>query len=191
MMNPLLIALFLTMAPICAAQDSKEVPAGPVENASGIIHGSNHAYLIQAPKGWVLDNEIWAQQGIFAVFYKAGLPPEESPLIAYTMVQEKGQGGIEAHIKADVVHSLKGAKSAKVKRLKPLKTADGRTAIAFTLQGVPKQNPEWMAYIDAPTVVILISVSVKDPKAFPMGKDLLEELVSSASWFSDKVEYKK
>lgn len=162
-----------------------------VENGTGIIHGPNHAYFIQAPKGWVLDNSIWADRGIFAVFYPADKPFQESPLIGYTMIQEKAPGGIEAHIKADMVHSLKGSASAQVERRTPLKTQDGREALVFTLQGVKGQDAEWMAYIDAPTVVILVSVSVRDPKLFSQGQQLLEGLVSSIGWFSDKVQYGK
>jgi hypothetical protein len=72
-----------------------------------------------------------------------------------------------------------------------LKTQDGRQALVFTVTGVPKQNPEWMAYIDAPTVVILVSVSVRDIKDFEQGKALLEGLVTSVSWFTDQVTYNK
>lgn len=92
------------------------------ENASGIIHGPNHAYMIQAPKGWVLDNAIWADRGIFAVFYEANKTLDDSGIVAYTMVQQKTDGGIEAHIKADMVHSLKGSTTAKVERKAALKT---------------------------------------------------------------------
>jgi hypothetical protein len=147
--------------------------------------------MITAPKGWVLDNEIWAKEGIFAVFYKVGGSIYDSPIVAYTMVQQKGPDGIEEHIKADMVYTLKGSTTAKVERKIPLKTQDGRQALVFTVTGVPKQNPEWMAYIDAPTVVILVSVSVRDIKDFEQGKVLLEGLVSSVSWFTDKVTYNK
>jgi hypothetical protein len=105
------------------------------------------------------------------------------------MVQEPSPAGIEEHIKADMVYSLKGSKTAILKRDKELKTQDGRRAIVFSLKGVPDQNPEWMAYIEAPTVVILVSVSVKNIKDFDQGQQLLVDLVSSIGWFTDKVTY--
>jgi hypothetical protein len=153
------------------------------------VNGPNHAYFIQAPKGWVIDNGIWAEQKIFAVFYQAGKTLHESPIVAYSMVQEPSPAGIEEHIKADMVYSLKGSKTAILKRDKELKTQDGRRAIVFSLKGVPDQNPEWMAYIEAPTVVILVSVSVKNIKDFDQGQQLLVDLVSSIGWFTDKVTY--
>jgi hypothetical protein len=190
-MRPLSLAIVLGLQVALLAQGPAPKPVNDGENAAGIIHGSNHAYMIQAPKGWVLDNSIWAKNGIFAVFYKAGGTINESPIVAYTMVQEKTPVGIEEHIKADMVYTLKGAQTAKVDRRKPLKTQDGREALVFAVTGVPKQNPEWMAYIDAPTIVILVSVSVRDINDFEQGKSLLESLVSSVSWFTDKVEYNK
>ena len=147
--------------------------------------------MITAPKGWVLDNEIWANDGIFVVFYKSGGSIDASPIVAYTMVQAKSSDDIEAHIKADMVHTLKGCKTAKIARHAPLKTNDGRTGIVYTVTGVPNQNPEWMAYIDAPTVIILVSVSVRDIKDFGQGELLLKDLVSSVAWFTDKVQYQK
>lgn len=162
-----------------------------VENSVGIIHGPNHAYSIKAPPGWVLDNAIWADQGIHAVFYEAQKSPKESKLIAYTMVQEKTPGGLDAHIEADLVYTLKGSKTAKVERKPSLKTQDGREARVLTIQGVPGQHPEWMAYIDAPTVVIVVSVSAPQPGNFLLGEGLLKDLVSSISWFTDQVTYPK
>lgn len=186
-----LFCLLIACGSLLLAQGPAPKSWVPAENSTGIIHGPNHAYSIQAPKGWVLDNEIWAKEGIFAVFYKAGGSLDASPIVAYTMVQEKSPDGIEKHIKADMGYTLKGSKTAKVERRQALRTQDGRKALVFTVSGVPKQNPEWMAYIDAPTVVILVSVSVRDLKDFEQGKVLLEGLVSSISWFTDKVTYGK
>jgi len=165
--------------------------APPVPEGNGIIHGENHAYFIQAPKGWGLDNAIWADRGIFAVFYPVGKTFQESPVIGYSMIQTKGQGDLATHIQADMAYSLKNAKDAKTERIKSLKTKDGMTAIVYAITGVPNQNPEWLAYIDAPTVIILVSVSVRKEENFQTGKGLLEDLVASISWFTNKVQYPK
>ena len=162
----------------------------PMENGTGIVHGPDHAYFIQAPKGWVLDNSCWADRGIFAVFYQSGKTFEDSLAIGYTMVQRRSPDGIEAHIKADLAQTIQGGNGAKVERQASLKTQDGREARVYTLLGVTGKRPEWVAYIDAPTVVIVVSVSVKDRKDFQVGGDLLRDLVGSIGWFTDQVTYK-
>src|SRR5512133_1035202 len=96
-----LLSSLLVSSTLLLAQGPPAKPWVPVENSAGLIHGPNHAYMIQAPKGWVLDNEIWAKEGIYAVFYRAGGSLNESPIVGYTMVQQKGSDGIEAHVKAD------------------------------------------------------------------------------------------
>ena len=40
-----------------------------VDQASGIIYGSNHAYMLSAPDGWVLDNESGKANNLRCVFY--------------------------------------------------------------------------------------------------------------------------
>lgn len=190
-MRTILLSLPMIFGNVAYSQGPVQVAANQSDLTTGIIHGPNHAYMITAPKGWVLDNEVWAEGGIFAVFYKVNCSIDTSPIVAYTMVQEKLPQGIEAHIKADMVHTLKGSKTAKVVRHTPIKSGDGRIGIVYSVVGVPKQNPEWMAYIDAPTVYILVSVSVRDVKDFTEGQKLLKDLVSSVSWFTDQVQYNK
>ncbi len=190
-MRPLFLAMTFLACCSGLAQSPGSKLGGGEENAGGIIHGTNHAYMIQAPKGWVLDNEIWAKDGIFAVFYKAGQSLMESPIVAYTMVQEKTPAGIEAHMNADLAGTVKGSKTAKIERLKTIKTSDGRDAFVFKITGIPKINPELAAYIDAPTVVIFVSVSVRNIKDIPQGKILLDKLISSVSWLSDSTQYTK
>ncbi len=160
-----------------------------VENGSGIVHGPNHAYGIQAPKGWVIDNAIWADQGVFDVFYEAGKTLDESRVVGFSRVQAADKEGIEAHIKADLELTVQGAPAAKCERQAALKTKDGMTAICYRITGVPGKYPELVAYINAPTVVILVSVSVRESSRMKAGESLLQELVGSITWFSDKVVY--
>ena len=41
---------------------------GDAHFKGGIIFGKDHAYVLTAPKGWVLDNQSGVDQGIHAVF---------------------------------------------------------------------------------------------------------------------------
>ncbi len=52
------------------------------ELAGGILYGSDWAFTVSAPDGWVMDNEAWAQAGIYAVFYRDGeAPASPNPVI--------------------------------------------------------------------------------------------------------------
>lgn len=158
-----------------------------VENGTGIVHGPNHAYLIQAPKGWVIDNAIWSDRGIFDVFYPVGKSFDESPVVGYSFGMEPLNESPDDWIKADLAQSINGAPAAKCDLQSPLQTKDGMSASTYKITNVPGKYPEWLAYIKAPTAVILVSVSVRSPEEMETGEKLLRDLVGSISWFTDKV----
>jgi hypothetical protein len=56
------------------------------ENHIGALHGEDHVYTLQAPKGWILDNQSGTGQGLHAVFYKVGGSWGKSPVVMYTNV---------------------------------------------------------------------------------------------------------
>ena len=56
--------LLLCSAPVFAQ--------GPQPGGTGLIYGTNHAFTLTAPKGWVLDNEAGDPGGIYAGFYREG-----------------------------------------------------------------------------------------------------------------------
>lgn len=67
------------------AQDGKD-------NNCGMLYGKAHVLTFCAPSGWVLDNSIWNDQGIYAVFYPNGSTFEsakDSATIMYINVVER------------------------------------------------------------------------------------------------------
>jgi len=75
-------ALSLLLAPILVAQTSTPLAAAAgksTDNSNcGLLYGKNHALTFCAPDGWVLDNSIMNDQGIYAVFYPQGSTWEEA-----------------------------------------------------------------------------------------------------------------
>lgn len=61
------------------------------EMTGGILYGPNWACIIQAPDGWILDNQSWADYGIYAMFYPKGMslssPSKEMPIIYFKAAQ--------------------------------------------------------------------------------------------------------
>jgi hypothetical protein len=60
--------------------------------AGGFVYGKDHAYLLEAPKGWVMDSGDAAKESVGAVFHPANAHWPESGVIIYTdfFKQRKG-----------------------------------------------------------------------------------------------------
>jgi len=63
MKKVLIILILLSCKMMVSGQDNMN---------TGIIYGTDHAYSLTAPEGWVLDNSSGVVQGLYAVFYKQG-----------------------------------------------------------------------------------------------------------------------
>lgn len=185
------LALISCIGFAACAQNMAQTPTMNGEPSIGIIHGPNHAYTVAAPQGWVLDNKAWAHEKIFAVFYPNGASIQSSPILAYTTAYAKTREGLDAHIQADLQQMLKAHPGAHVQQHAPLTTRDGRAARVYTVSGVPNKYAQWMAYIDAPTVVIFVAVGVRNVHNLEQGGALLQDLVSSIAWHTDRVQYRK
>ena len=157
---------------------------------SGIIYGEDHAYSVTAPKGWVLDNYVWADQGIFAVFYPKG-SSVDGDWVAYTRVMGMNPKGLLAYAIEDMEGMKQQSPKYAWKRLPDIQTSDKRTAIVFSTSGDSLGNAEYLAYIQAPTHVIFISAVTKTPANQEQLRSAFESLVRSYAWFTDKVELPK
>ena len=179
----------------CAATAAQGVSSVPKPNQStpdreerqsGIIYGDDHAYSLTAPEGWVLDNQVWADQGIFAVFY-----PKRSSVkgnwVAYTRVMGLNPKGLLAYALEDLEGMRQESPDYSWTRLPDIKTSDKNTAIVFSTSGDSLGNAELLAYIQAPTHVIFIGAVTRTPKDLDQLKAAFKSLVESYSWFTDKV----
>lgn len=187
MIIPVLISLTVLLSGIALQPEEPSSSFAGVENGLGMVWGEDHFYAIQAPKGWVLDNSVWAEVDVFAVFYEVGSNTQESPMVGFSRVHPKHPDGIVALVTEDLENSKQGASTAVVEQLPDFATKDGMVARVYSVKGVPNVAPEWVAYIDAPTVVILVGVAVREPTPFEEGRQLLEELVGSIEWVNFKI----
>lgn len=153
---------------------------------TGVVFGPDHAYAIKAPKGWELDNGVLADQDVHAVFYMAGQTFQSSPAWMFSRVHPKRPEGFNKLVEMDLAESVD--KTSKLIHWPDLKTADGRIARVYSIQGHKKFDPEWIAYIDAPTIVILVGCGVRDRKQFSKMQEPFSDLVRSIFWVADKVD---
>jgi hypothetical protein len=67
---------------------SASAPTG----AGGFVYGKDHAYFLEAPKGWVMDSGDAAKENVGAVFHPANVHWPESGVIIYTDFYKKRRG---------------------------------------------------------------------------------------------------
>ena len=60
--------------------------------AGGFVYGKDHAYFLEAPKGWVLDSGDAAKENVGGVFHPANAHWPESGVIVYTDFYKKRKG---------------------------------------------------------------------------------------------------
>jgi len=70
MKNTKILLIFAALIAVAVPLFSQ---ASDDEMNSGVLYGENWACTIQAPSGWILDNQSWVKYGVFALFYPKGM----------------------------------------------------------------------------------------------------------------------
>lgn len=99
----LVLSSIVLAATPASAQDSK--PTAPVSSATadettspgieeggGILFGRHFAFSIQAPKGWLFDNQSGVPQGLHAVLYRKGETYSNSESMMYARGSDEDPG---------------------------------------------------------------------------------------------------
>lgn len=173
-------------APVAPKKAASAPKQSDDDGQSGIIYGEDHAYVLNAPKGWVLDNQVWADQGVFAVFYPKGSSTNGN-WVAYSRVMGINPKGLLACALEDMEGMKQQSPNYSWRRLPDIQTSDKNTAMVFSTSGDSLGNAEFLAYIQAPTHVVFISAVTKTPRDQDQLRGPFEEIVRSYSWLTDKV----
>ena len=59
------------------------VGAAAAKLQQGLVYGASHAFYVEAPQGWILDNTAGVNQGLHAVFYPGGSRWEDAAAVIY------------------------------------------------------------------------------------------------------------
>jgi hypothetical protein len=79
------VAIILAVIVACSSASAQT-------GAGGFVYGKDHAYLLEAPKGWVLDSGDAAKENVGGVFHPANAHWRESGVIIYTDFYKKRKG---------------------------------------------------------------------------------------------------
>jgi hypothetical protein len=163
-----------TLVPLCFADQILE--------GYGVIHGKEFAFEIKAPRGWVLDNEAAAQQGLSLVLYPTGTTWQISKAVIYARVRsnEPNIRNIDGQVE-DTLRHLKstGSPNVVVKYIKTLTTQDANKAKVYYYSGDRFGNFEATAYIQARGSIHFLTLSARDQESFQRALPAFNSVVTS------------
>ena len=167
------IALFASFTGL--AQEHMQSGAGKSVDdlRCGMIYGKAHVFTACAPEGWVLDNTILNDQGIYAVFYPEGSSWKEakdkgSIMYLNTAAKGKQNANVAALMKTDAEDTIKSAPKARIREVESLKAGESVARVQEFEHGAYDRF-EAVAYIDSPKIIVMMILTSKNAATFERG----------------------
>ncbi len=185
MSKRLLIALVL-MAGCAGTSAVRQQP----DSRTGIMHGPGHAYLIEAPEGWVLDNEVGRSMGLHAVFYPEGETWREAEAFMYVNTVGPARGdtaSVEVAARNDSLKFVADNPGITITEADPILLQTGSYAIVRHFTGDVYGNYEAAAYVPEKTITPIFILSARSLVAFLEALPAFEQLVRSYKWLGVNV----
>lgn len=185
-------------APPPKPEAKKETPSkvqmGP-DGQTGVVYGPGHAFSLDPPEQWVLDNQSGVDQGLQAVFYPVGKSWTNAPVVMYANVYLKKDTTKEDALSVaakDVADFRKHSRTFKVIDADPLPLGDlvddqPRKALVKYFSGDDYGNFEAVAYINESKVVAMLVLSARKEEEFKKALPTFAKLVRSYHFLTDKV----
>jgi hypothetical protein len=156
----LVAVLLMTLAIKLGAQQTGD------EMNSGVLYGDNWACTIQAPNGWILDNQSWIKYGVYAVFYPKGMSlrvtNKKMPIIYFKSAKLKSESNEE--LKAFVDYDLSNISKDKsiIITERKIKTIYPNVYYCYDIEYTKSGQYETLIYIRYKDGVHLIILTSKD-----------------------------
>ncbi len=160
------------------------------ENRGGIVYGPKAAFKIDAPNGWVLDNEAGAQQGLPCVLYPKGSSWADAKTIMYGKIASTQFEDVNAFV-AMAIKEMEKTHGKPKEKIVAGKTRDGQP---FFINEYPatKTYSQWerVAYIQLPKAVAYIVLSSRDQASYRKDSGALQEVLKTFAYLEPKSENK-
>ena len=166
--------------------------AGQTLEGAGIVYGSDHAFAIVAPTGWVLDNGAGRNEGLPVVFYPEGQGWRTAGTVMYANTASKsvkGQETLEELIAYDISQFGKRAPGLSVTTLPDIMTKKS-TATVRRFEGDEHGNFEAVAYIEEKKTIIMLVMSARTKEGFDRSYAAFEKLVGSYQFLTSNVTFR-
>ncbi|MDP4150259.1 MAG: hypothetical protein Q8927_19715 [Bacteroidota bacterium] len=177
------IPLFITIGSLWIAACCLGLSAGAqtkekVQSPAGIVYGPKGAYMIEAPKHWVLDNKSGVPDGLPCVLYIDGFTWESSPVIMYAKIASPTYPTIDKFIAFAIREFVKEDPKFYHKELKTGEIG-GKKYVIMNYRGGPYNSYERVFYVQMESAVGYVVFSAKNKPDFDKYADALLDVVAS------------
>lgn len=156
----------------------------------GLLYGKDHALTFCAPDGWVLDNGIMNDQGIYAVFYPAGSnfqdAKDSGTFMYFNVVGIPTDSTATKMMDDDAKQAVHDAPAAVVVKTDPIKIGDVSIPVLRFAPGAFDRY-EAVAYIGEEKVLVMVVISSKNEDLSKKDYSAFVLLVQSYKWLSSNV----
>ena len=152
----------------------------------GIVYGPKAAFNINAPEGWVLDNESGAQQGLSCVLYPKGESWADARTVMYAKIAGTEYEDVNAFV-ATAIKEMKAKHGTPKEKIASGKTHDGHDYF-INEYAATKTYSQWerVAYVQLPHAVGYIVLSSRDKASYRKDSGALEEVLKTFIYLEPK-----
>ena len=187
-MRTILVAAFLLAAvpTVVRAQDAS--PRDELGEGA-ILYGEDFAFMIGAPENWAIDSRIGHQLGVLAVMYPRDPGWTDAPAVMYAAHFDKVDTLTFAQVVAlDLERTRRESPGIEIERVDPIVTSAGDTAVVYHTTGDRHGNHDAVAFVDQPTVVVMVVLTSRAPEAFAAILPAYEKVVASYLYMNREPE---
>lgn len=183
----LTMMILLCVVLLCASVQARSRHSHTMTgNRSGILYGQNYAFVLTAPKGWVLDTHSGRAEGAAAVFYPEGSSWEASSAVMYAQVVPITDPARQTlrFIIQSVINQMRAQSPRLVVRVGlPLPTASSQRAAVRKISGTPDGNQNAVAFLSGRQSDTELVLSAHTDAQFRASWTAFKRLVASYSAF--------
>lgn len=174
-----------------SAQDSKPTtPVSPatvdettspgIEEGGGILFGRHFAFAIQAPKGWLFDNQSGVPQGLHAVLYRKGETYSKSDSMMYARGSDEDPGQprtIDQFIADDLADFRENSPGVRTFDIGSFALEDGTPVRVIGFRGDQWGNVEAVAYVEHGGDFYMLVLTARSQQRFDADLPAFREFV--------------
>jgi hypothetical protein len=157
------------------------------QSHAGIVYGPQGAYMIDAPKHWVLDNKTAVSDGLPCVLYIDSSTWENSPVIMYAKIASPTYPTIDKFIAFAIKEFVKEDPGFYHKESKTGEI-NGKKYVIMDYRGGPYKSYERVFYVQMESAVGYVVFSARNKEDFAKYADALLEVVASYHYIGKTVK---
>jgi hypothetical protein len=182
MKRPILVGLLCSLVFEVVSISAQETYPG------GIVYGPKAAFNINAPEGWVLDNQAGAEQGLPCVLFPKGSSWADAKTIMYAKIANTQFEDVNAFV-ATAIKEMKAKHGTPKEKIASGKTHDGHD---YFINEYPatKSYSQWecVAYVQLPHAVAYIVLSSRDEPNYRKDSGALQEVLKTFVYLEPRAE---